>query len=91
VLWVEEPRRATNLSAMAMLRAQKGVRIAGGEEARELRTICAVRSPMMRSKSCSPERRESIGIAGRDRTMRRLALRAKPVVHGPTRGPTASG
>jgi D-galactarolactone cycloisomerase len=73
VLWVEEPLAGDDLSGMAMLRAQTGVRIAGGEMARgfdELRR--ALEGDAL--DVVQPDVVLALGISGA-RTLAELALR----------------
>jgi L-alanine-DL-glutamate epimerase-like enolase superfamily enzyme len=74
VLWVEEPVAGDDLAGMAMLRAQTGVRIAGGEMARsfdELRRALAHDALDV----VQPDVVLALGISGA-RTLADLALRA---------------
>jgi D-galactarolactone cycloisomerase len=74
VTWVEEPVAGEDLSGMAMLRAQTGVRIAGGEMARsfdELRRALDADALDV----VQPDVVLSLGISGA-RTLAELALRS---------------
>ncbi|MGI8714517.1 MAG: mandelate racemase/muconate lactonizing enzyme family protein [Solirubrobacteraceae bacterium] len=74
VLWVEEPLAGDDLAGMALLRAQTGVRIAGGEMARsfdELRRALAADALDV----LQPDVVLSLGISGA-RTLADLALRS---------------
>ena len=87
VLWVEEPLAGDDLSGMAMLRAQTGVRIAGGEMARsfdELRR--ALEGDAL--DVVQPDVVLALGISGA-RTLAELALRRNRWFT-PTPGPTGS-
>jgi L-alanine-DL-glutamate epimerase-like enolase superfamily enzyme len=74
VLWVEEPLAGDDLAGMAMLRAQTGVRIAGGEMARDFDEL---RRALERDALdvVQPDVVLSLGISG-TRTLAELALRA---------------
>jgi D-galactarolactone cycloisomerase len=74
ITWVEEPLAGEDLAGMAMLRAQTGVRIAGGEMARtfdELRRALAADALDV----VQPDVVLALGISGA-RTLAELALRA---------------
>jgi D-galactarolactone cycloisomerase len=73
VLWVEEPLAGDDLAGMAMLRAQTGVRIAGGEMARDFDEL---RRALERDALdvVQPDVVLALGISG-TRTLAELALR----------------
>ncbi len=73
VLWVEEPLAGDDLEGMAMLRAQTGVRIAGGEMARDFHEL---RRALERDALdvVQPDVVLALGISG-TRTLAELALR----------------
>jgi D-galactarolactone cycloisomerase len=73
VLWVEEPLAGDDLAGMAMLRAQTGVRIAGGEMARDFDVLRrALEGEAL--DVVQPDVVLALGISGA-RTLAELALR----------------